>query len=211
MKKQTIFVILGFIVFMADPSSACLEIPKKVRMENTPFPFSEFMIDSNRFEYKTADGMNNSIVCGFDKSYSWNINTLSASDEKTVYGYGDIKGQKFEADDKEVGNRTSLELNDDGANAVATFSKKSGGAQLNLKCTVVNDIKTLSVTMKNADGIEIAEVKAAKKQNTRSLALDSQPADGVVNFASRTKQNISFPGCGASSVFDDDGANTKNK
>lgn len=212
MKKHTIFVILGICLLMAESAKACLEIPKKVRMENSPFPFSEFLLDSNRFEYKTADGMINSIVCGHDSSYRWSIDTVSASGEKTIYGYEDIKGQTFFADDKEVGHKTLLKLNDDSKSAITTFYQKTGSAELNIKCTLVNNIKTMAVTMKNADGTVIAEVQAAKMQNTRSLALGApSAADGVVNFASRTKQNISFPGCGAAPALNDDGARTENK
>lgn len=209
MKKFTVFAVLGLALLSFEIAIACLEFPKTIRLENSPFPFSEFFFDSSRFEYKTADGTTNSLSCNHDKGYSWGINTLSASGEKSIYGYEDFKGALVHVDDKEKGVKSSLRFNDDAKGASALFSKETGGAEIILNCSVVNNVKTMLITIKNNDGTVIAEVSAAKMQNTRGI--DPVLADGVINFASRKKQNVSFAGCGVAPGASDSETNTEIK
>ncbi len=181
-------------------AEACLEIPKKINLLNSPFPFNSFSLTSESFEYITPDGMVNTLRCQQQEGgYSWGIAT-TLNGTVTEYGYNDIRSAgTIMADSNEKTNPTPLVFGDSPAGATALFSKQTGQYAMQLTCNVVGNIMTMNVGLRDNNGRTIATVRAAKMVGTRSLGLDQpQASTPVVDFSSSQPQAVDFAGCGVS-------------
>ncbi len=194
MRITAMFILLcGFSM-----AEACLEIPKTINLQNSPFPFSSFSLTSDSFEYVTPDGMVNTLRCQQQTgAYSWGIAT-SMNGTVTEYGYSDIRSAgTIMADSNEKTNPTPLVISDSAAGATALFSKQTGQSAIQLACNVVGNIMTMSVGIRDNSGRAIATVRAAKMVGTRSIGFDQpQSNTPVVDFSSTQQQTVDFAGCG---------------
>ncbi len=200
-QSQGIAILLTFFTTFCALSSAeaCLEIPKPITLQNSPFPFNDFSITSQSFEYVTPDGMINTLRCEERAgAYSWAVAT-ALNGVVTEYGYADIRsaGPSFVADGNETANPTPITLSDNSSSATAVFAKKNGQAALQLNCSVAGNIMTMHVAVKDGSGRIIANIRASKMVGTRSIGRDRAPAGPtVVDFSSTQQQTVDFAGCG---------------
>jgi hypothetical protein len=188
-----------FFVCGLSMAEACLEIPKTINLQNSPFPFRSFSLTSGSFEYVTPDGMINTLRCQKQgASYEWGVAT-SMNGTVTEYGYSDLRSAgALIADGNEKTNPTPLVLGDSATGATAQFTKQTGQSAIELNCNVVGNIMTMNVGIRDNNGRSIATIRAAKMVGTRSIGLDQpQASSPVVDFSSSRQQAVDFAGCGA--------------
>ncbi len=198
MKIAAILLLLcGFSM-----AEACLEIPKTINLQNSPFPFNSVSLTSQSFEYVTPDGMVNTLRCQQQAGgYSWGAATTLNGTVKN-YGYDDLKKvMPIAADENEKQNPTPLAMGDSAAGATALFSKQNGQSAIQLTCNVVGDIMTMNVGIRDNKGRTIATIRAAKMVGTRSVGFDQpQASTPTVDFSSKVSssrpQAVDFAGCG---------------
>lgn len=190
------FAVVSVVCFLS-AAEACLEIPKTIILQNSPFPFNSFNIMSDSFEYTTPDGMVNTLRCQQNAgTYSWGIST-ALNGVVTNYGYQDIQSAgTIVADSNETANPTPIQFSNSSAGAAAVFTKQQGQSTLQLNCSVFANMMIMHVTVRDNNGRVISNVRAAKTMGTRSIAGD-QAGSGTVDFASSPQPPLDFAACGA--------------